>query len=311
MRPQHQQRGAVTVLGALVIVITLVLMIEVLHRMAGSDILDTALQSDSVEALFVAETGIEHASYLFSNGTTCADLALVGPVSAGRGAFDISSSALAGSECSIQVTASAGTLGAQRVVEALLKNDGNLLAGANAGFDEPYPCAPPNSCPPTGWTLAAGGWRDGEGAGGTADDRAAYVEKSIPGPSTATNAGSFGLAPFTVTAPTTLTLNFDYKVVTSGGSSQEAQFSFGLNDGTTSYPAAPAPFNSGHTGTYQSASVTIDITGTGPVTLSEFTFVLFAKAGQPKQVWLDNLDLRDPAGGGGVALREWREIVTN
>jgi hypothetical protein len=57
--------------------------------------------------------------------------------------------------------------------------------------------------------------------------------------------------------------------------------------------------------------VTIDIGGTGPVTITEFSFTLFAKSGQPKQIWLDNLDLRDPAGGGSVALRQWREIVSN
>lgn len=313
MRPQHQQRGAVTVLGALVIVITLVLMIEVLHRMAGSDILDTALQNDSVEALFVAETGIEHASYLFGNTTTCADLALVGPVSAGRGDFDISNSFLTGSECTIRITATAGALGAQRVVEAVLQSAGNLLGDANANFDDPPappPCVAPG-CVPTGWTFSAGAWQDGGGPSGAADDRAAYVVKPNPGGSEATTAGSFGLTPFTVTAPTTLTLSFDYQVVTSGGSDKEAQISLSLSDGTSTYQADPWPFEDGHTGTYVSDSVTIDIGGSGPVTITDFSFTLFAKAGQPKQIWLDNLDLRDPAGGGSVALRQWRELVSN
>lgn len=312
----HKQRGAVTLMGALVLIITLVLMIEVLHRMAASDILDTSVQNDAVEALFIAETGIEHASYLFANNTACADLALVGPVSAGRGSFDVSASTLVGSECSIRVTATAGVLGAQRVVEAVLKNEGNLLGSANSGFDEPYPCTPVNSCPPTGWTLPAGGWQDFGGPSASSSppvvyDRAAYVEKPIPGPSTATTAGSFGLTPFTVTAPTTLTLSFDYEVVTSGGSSKEAELSFALTDGTSTYSATPAPFESGHTGGYVNTTVSIDIGGSGPVTITEFSFTLFAKAGQPKQIWLDNLDLRDPAGGGSVALRQWREIVSN
>ena len=156
-QPLQKQRGAVTLMGALVIIITLVLMIEVLHRMAASDILDTAVQNDSVEALFIAETGIEHASYLFANNTACADLALVGPVSAGRGSFDITTSTPVGSECSIRVTATAGVLGAQRVVEAVLKNEGNLLGSANSGFDEPAgTCNPAVGCTPTGWTLPAG-----------------------------------------------------------------------------------------------------------------------------------------------------------
>ena len=57
--------------------------------------------------------------------------------------------------------------------------------------------------------------------------------------------------------------------------------------------------------------VLLGIGGSGPVTITEFSFTLFAKSGQPKQIWLDNLDLRDPAGGGSVALRQWREIVSN
>jgi hypothetical protein len=317
MPPLRKQRGAVTLMGALVIIITMMLMIEVLHRMAGSDILDTAAQNEAVEALFIAETGIEHASYLFANGTACADLALVGPVNAGRGSFDIGPSTLVGSECSVSVTATAGVLGAQRVVEAVLKNGGNLLGDANSGFDEPAgACDPSLGCTPTGWTLPAGGWQDLGGPTASSGppivyDRAAYVIKPIPGPSTATTAGSFGLTPFTVTAPATLTLSFDYKVVTSGGSSKEAELSFALTDGTSTYGSTPAPLESGHTGNYVTGNVTIAIGGSGPVTITGFSFTLFAKAGQPKQIWLDNLDLRDPAGGGSVALRQWREIVSN
>ncbi len=309
-RPRRKQRGAVTLLGALVLVITLLLMITALHRMAGSDILDTAAQNDSVEALFIAETGIEHASYLFANGTACVALA-PRTVSAGRGSFDITNRTLVGSECTIRVTAGAGVLGAQRVVEAVLKDQGSLLIDANADFDDPYPCFPPNTCPPTGWTLPPGGWRDGEGASGNPDDRAAYVVKPNPGGSTATTAGSFGLTSFTVTAPTTLTLSFDYRVVTSGGSNKEAQLFFSVSDGTTSYQANPSPFEDGNTGVYLTDSVTIDIGGTGPVTITDFSFTLFAKAGQPKQIWLDNLSLGGPGGGGGIVLRQWREMVSN
>ena len=57
-----RQGGAVTLIGALFIIITLALMVEVIQRMAASDVLDTAVQNDAVAALFIAETGIEHAS---------------------------------------------------------------------------------------------------------------------------------------------------------------------------------------------------------------------------------------------------------
>ena len=119
------QRGAVTLIGALFIIVTLVLMIEALHRMTGSDVLDTSVQSDSTEAIFVLETGIEHASYLYSSGTTCANLSLVGPVNAGRGSFNITNSFLAGSDCRIRVQGSASSTGgpdpATRTVDADLR----------------------------------------------------------------------------------------------------------------------------------------------------------------------------------------------
>jgi hypothetical protein len=306
-----RQRGIVTVIAAIFIIVTIALMVEVLHRTTGSDILDTAVQNDSLEALFIAETGVEHASYLYANGapgTACTGLAGASG-NAGRGTFTITSAILVGSDCQIHVSADISTLGVQRVVEAVLTDGGNLLANDNADFDDPPPpCSP---CMPTGWTLSPNGWQDGAGPSGAIDDRAAYVEKPNPGSSTATTAGSFGLTPFTVTAPAVLTLNFDYKVVTSGGSPKEAQISFTVSDGTTTYPASPSPFESGNTGAFLPDSVTINIGGTSPVTITNLSFVLFAKAGQPKQIWLDNLDLQDPGSGSGVALRQWREIVAN
>jgi len=308
-RPDRQ-RGAVTLIGALFIIITLALMVEVLQRMTASDVLDTAVQNDAVAALFIAETGIEHASYLFANGTPCVDLSLLNNISAGRGDFDITASAAVAGDCQISIRGEVPAFAVQRVVEATLHSDGNLLADANPDFNEPTsPCSAPG-CFPTGWNLPAGGWDDDGGPTGNGD-RAAYVEKPTNGSGTATTAGSFGLTPFTVTAPTVLTLNFDYKVVTTGNSPQEAQLSFNLSDGVSIYPASPAPFESGDTGSYTSDSVTFTIAGSGPVTVTELSFILFAKSGKPKKIWLDNLDLRGPGGGTGVRLRQWREVVSN
>jgi len=303
------QRGAVTLIGALFIIVTLVIMIEALHRMTGSDVLDTAVQNDAVEALFIAESGIEHASYLLANGiNTCTGLAGVNG-SVGRGDFSINAGTLSGSDCQIRVIGAVNLLGVQRVVDATLEVGGNLLASANANFDDPPgPCWWFFGCTPTGWSLPPFGWDD---SGGPDSSRAAQVWKPFNGGSTATTAGSFGLTPFTVTAPTTLTLNFDYRVQTSGGSPQEGQLSFSISDGTTTYNATPSPLDSGDTGGYVPGSVLIDIGGSGPVTITNLSFVLYAKAGQPKRIWLDNLDLQSAGGGTGVTLRRWQEIVSN
>jgi len=325
----HKQRGAVTLIGALFIIITLALMLAVLQRMAGSDILDTAGQTGSVEALFLAESGMERAAALYSTGTCDVSLTTGSPVTFGSGSFsiedigsnfntDFSGTALPAGECRIRVSGSVAALGAQRIIEAVFnKSGGNLLANGNANFDELAGACSPPSCTPTGWTfnlipiwsIFFPPWDDN---GGPDNSRAAQVIKPFNGGSITTTGGSFALPSFTVTAPITLTLDFDYRVQSSGNTDQEARYAFTLSDGTTIYPAILPSFPSGDTaGVFESGSVTFDITGTGPVTITDINFVLTAKSGQSKTAWLDNLVLQGNGGGSGVTLRQWREVVSN
>ncbi len=103
---RHRQRGAVTLVGALFVVVILSVLAVSLLRMAGSNILDSAVQNDAVEALFVAETGIEHASFLYADTGNCVALAGLGPINAGRGSFTLSNAVVqAGGECRITVIA--------------------------------------------------------------------------------------------------------------------------------------------------------------------------------------------------------------
>jgi len=314
----HSQRGAVTLVGALFIIITLALMVQVLNRTAGSDMLDSAVQSDSVEAFFIAESGLEYAAAAYNTGTCDSSLANGTPINVGRGSFtvenigaeftsDFSGALLPATDCRIRVTGSIPTLAVQRVVEAVFSKDDNLLGTANADFDEPEMLC--STCSPTGWNLPADGWEDDAGPDGTGD-RAARVEKPTNGPTAATIAGAFGLTPFTVTAPVTLTLEYDYKASGTGpGKSDKAYYTFHVWDGANLYSSAEmgTPYTSGWT----SGSTTIPITGSGPVTITEFRFLIEAKAGQVTTAWLDNLDLRGPGGGTGVALLQWRERVTD
>ncbi len=106
----HSQRGAVTLIGALFLVIVLSVMAIALLRMAGSNILDSAASNDSTEALFIAETGIEHAAYLYSSTGACAGLAGIGPVAAGRGSFSFLNAVVQPTgECRVRVSASVGS----------------------------------------------------------------------------------------------------------------------------------------------------------------------------------------------------------
>lgn len=104
MPPARQQRGAVTLIGALFIILVVTLLVQVINRMAGSAITATAAQNDSVEALFVAESGIEFASYRLANGTACVDLKTdVNTKGAGRGFFEVTDSFLAGTDCRVTI----------------------------------------------------------------------------------------------------------------------------------------------------------------------------------------------------------------
>ncbi|VAW76243.1 hypothetical protein MNBD_GAMMA15-1600 [hydrothermal vent metagenome] len=131
---RQQQCGAVTLVGALFIVVVLSLMAASLLRMAGSNILDSALHNDAVEALFITETGIEHASFLYAGTGNCPGLAGTGPVNTGRGSFSLVNAVVqAGGDCRVTVTASVSSAPnaapAVRTVEADLR-----LSGGSDGW---------------------------------------------------------------------------------------------------------------------------------------------------------------------------------
>jgi hypothetical protein len=112
-------------------------------------------------AFFIAQTGIEHACYLYANGTSCAGLSLINDTDAGRGRFDITESTPVADDCQIRVRGEITAFGVQLTIEATLRIDGNLLANANPDFNEPatFACFA-TGCFPAGWNLPAGGWDD-------------------------------------------------------------------------------------------------------------------------------------------------------
>ena len=121
-----QQRGAVTLMGALFLIIVIIVLLNAVQRMAASDITDTALHNESVEALFIAESGLERASWRYANGTACAALAGES-ANTGRGAFQVISAALNGSLCVVRVRGDVITTTAANTVSRTI--DGSLTAG--------------------------------------------------------------------------------------------------------------------------------------------------------------------------------------
>jgi len=128
------QRGAVTLIGALFIVLVVALMVQIINRMASSNIIDTAAQNDSVDALFVAESGIEFASFNYANGTACADLQLINTTPAGRGNFDVTDAYLVGTDCRIVVQGSVSSTGATSPDAALRTISAELRLAASGGW---------------------------------------------------------------------------------------------------------------------------------------------------------------------------------
>ena len=136
-----KQSGAVTLMGALFIIITVALMVIAANRMAASNIIDTAVQNDAVEALFIAETGIEYASYYYANGTACSNLnTTIDKTFSGRGSFDVTASIINGTDCSITVLANVSSVDAvtpdasQRTITAdLRRNTSTTWAVGNSG----------------------------------------------------------------------------------------------------------------------------------------------------------------------------------
>lgn len=130
----HRQRGAATLLATVFLVISVSLMVVVVLNMAGSDITDTSMQSDAVEALFIAESGVEQASWLYANGTAC--IALVGTTdSVGRGDFTVTAAQLVGGNCRVRVQGTVSqTHAVQRTLDADLRlNSGGVFAVGDNG----------------------------------------------------------------------------------------------------------------------------------------------------------------------------------
>ncbi len=314
---QRRQAGAAALLAAVFLIIIVLLLGQIVLRTTATGVNDSLLQHDAVMALYLAESGIERAAGQLSAGTTTCGAGLSGTWNYAGGTLsiinigadstrDFNGAALPAGKCRVRSTGGAGLFAAQRTLEAIINTNGNLLGGANAAFNAPTPpsCANPGPAP-NGWVLSPGGW---DSCGGPDGSRAAYVEKPSPGSSEVTSAGQYSFSPFTITAPTTLTLTFDYKLNTSGGGGQRMELTFFLISGATQYTAAGAPFQTSHTGVFQNGSVTFNVPGSGSVSIDGFAFEMVARSGQPKYGWLDNL-LLTGSGAGTASVERWRELV--
>ena len=131
----RRQRGAGTLMATVFLLLIVALLGGIGLRLASTDITDTAVQNDGVEALFLAESGLERAMQRLAAGTLCTALAPDAAQTLGRGDFQIRSSSTVGSLCRVRVLGRVlldGAMSAQRVIEGDLSvSSGGWAVGLN------------------------------------------------------------------------------------------------------------------------------------------------------------------------------------
>lgn len=225
-----RQRGASLLIPVLLVITAGAFAVIVAASQSGGDIQGTDAQADSIEALFLAETGIERATRRFLAGSACsaaglgenlADLATIG-IASGRtitvsaGALsvqDFSGAALPATQCRIQVTGQVTASNVSRTVQAIIDRNDNLIGSPLvAGFDNPAGATNPAASWTGGYYDHTGGLPATAGLNPPNCTRAAYAVKALGGG--ARHGSSVGTTPvsFTVNLPVTLRVRFDYRM---------------------------------------------------------------------------------------------------
>jgi hypothetical protein len=317
-QPPHLQRGFLLIMAVVLIVIAALLLTVMLFLgVAGSE--SSAAHSQSKQALFIAESGLEKGAREFSlssayageNGTTFAN----GSFDITTSATDFSGNTLPSKHVRLRSVGQISGGAAIRTAETIVGPENLLPLSANADFNSPNtPCAPP--CKPDNWNLnvIAGSfvpWDDAGGPEQPSPTRAAYADKTARGASVATNAGTFDFtSPIVVTAPVTMQVTFDYKVTCYVGdncnTASEMELTFRLSDGVSTWSSAlfATPVTAG----WQTGTVSIAITGSGTVSINQLGFTMTLKPGHRKQAWLDNLSLTTGSGPLKTEVKAWREV---
>ena len=232
---KRRERGAGLLVAVILVITVAAFAVIVAASQSGGDVRGSDLHADSVQALLLAETGLERALKRFATGTACAAL---GPENlnnlgslqmAGGGAITIGAGLttdfsnppvnLPATQCRIPVTGTVTPSNVSRTIHAIV--DRNLLGGVtggapfNADFNNPTTVGAPTS-----WTLTQpatpatqlGYANDGghELQGGTCS-RSAYLIKHLTNNYTVTAQGLANVN-FTATGGSVTTVTFHYRL---------------------------------------------------------------------------------------------------
>lgn len=134
----REQQGSATIIGIMLLVVVIVYMLQTTLNISDSSIESTRLQESGIDALYLAESGLERAARRFSDNTALcaanglgeANVELV--VGSGR-QFTIISDAtgLPANQCRLTVTGQVAANNASRTVQAVV----NAVAGTGVTFD--------------------------------------------------------------------------------------------------------------------------------------------------------------------------------
>lgn len=280
------QRGVAALMAVLFLLFMLGVVLVIANQMAATDVHDSGAQNLSVEALFLAESGIERASRRYrDNGALCAANGLVeGPLTIVAGSnrqFRIVSSAGNAATCTVDARGEIGNIRRQARVILQRTTGGGVIV--DPGFDNP------------------GLWPSGGSNATIAGGVATFVNPAGPGATRdqlrANPPGAVDTSAFTPNVNVAMATSFTYTVVGTVNIRVRAQI--------------PGP----------NPTVTINnLTGSGTITLAALgSFdptditridVDIQNFGNGESVVLDNFYVGPATGGAAtVTVTDWTEIV--
>jgi hypothetical protein len=130
-------------------------------HVAGTDVSDSASQNQSIEALMLAESGLERAAYNYSVSGACTSAGVgtgATAYSIGNGTFTLMSAAPSGGECQVRVSGTVGKV--TRTVDGWYSGSGGTIAveafNSNSGTSSGRTMSVPLTVGGTGRVLVVG-----------------------------------------------------------------------------------------------------------------------------------------------------------
>jgi hypothetical protein len=254
-----RSRGAALLVPVLILITVAAFAVVVAASQSGGDIQGSNANADGLQALYLAETGLERALKRFATGTACDaslaetinDLSTIGLGSTSHriviGAAlttDFAGNTLPATQCRIPVTGTVLASSVTRTLHVIVSR--NLLDGpANPDFDNPR-----SAGPPSGWTLnpagsfAINGGPDGASPGCS---RSAWqVKENTGGGGNLRRASGTRAVQFTLTPGSTTDITFHRRVV-----ARSAACGAPPGDGPASLPAGCTSDGQGSTVCFQ------------------------------------------------------------